>query len=164
METNSNAIRARLRLSPEDHVEVVVDARVAAGDFEDDAWLKEIEGLLPPWAAGRATKVMEKGAQLCTRDGRRMGNGVVLELDEKFGRQVAKVMTDSGSVAYLTEREILECFYAPVWIMKIDSFPVLRAASLLNEALPYVLASSDPVRGGLIEDIRAAIPKQAVTY
>lgn len=163
MKSNSTAIHARLRMSPEDQVEVVVDERVVVNS-QDDTLLKEIEDLLPLWAAGRATKIMEKGAQLCTRDGRRMGNGVVAGLEEKFGHQVAKVVTDVGTVLYLTEREILDCFYAPVWIMKIDSFPVLRAASLLNEALPHVVTSSNPVRGGLIEEIRAATLQQEVTY
>lgn len=63
---------------------------------------------LPEWAEKRSDgNYMEPGAQLATRDGRRIGNAYVdrIEQSEK-GASIAVVVTDMGSTLHLNEREL----------------------------------------------------------
>lgn len=73
---------------------------------------------LPEWAVRRSDgNFMEVGAQLATRDGRRLGNAYV---DEIRGPQLATVVTDMGSRLTLTLRELEELFHPPSYVMHLD--------------------------------------------
>ena len=58
------------------------------------------------------------GAQLLTRDGRKIGNGCIVEL---VG-DLATVITDFGNECRLNSREIEELFYLPVWIVETEGY------------------------------------------
>lgn len=81
---------------------------------------------MPGWATGAAASPMQVGAQLRTRDGRRIGNAVTVGARELFGRTVAVIVTDAGSWANATEQELAELFHPPRWLMRIDDHPGLR--------------------------------------
>ena len=77
---------------------------------------------LPDWAGKRSDgDYMEVGAQLSTRDGRRMGNAYVdsLEQHEALG-QLALIVTDIGNTSRMTIGELQEVFYPPEYVMRID--------------------------------------------
>lgn len=57
----------------------------------------------PHWASGRATGYMQVGAQLATRDGRKVGNAFVFSISTKDGKQFAKIRTDMGNILVCTE-------------------------------------------------------------
>ncbi len=46
------------------------------------------------------------GTVLCTRDGRKIGNGIILDVDKPF----YVIKTDFGNIIRLTKREIKELF------------------------------------------------------
>lgn len=74
---------------------------------------------MPPWAAGRANgKYMQKKAQLATRDGRKIGNACVVHIGFVNKRQVANIITDMGTRLLLSESELKQLFYPPVWVQK----------------------------------------------
>ena len=79
---------------------------------------------LPEWAE-RVTRgeYMVVGAQLRTRDGRRLGNAFVNEiyLHEQLKENVAVCYTDAGSRFTFTLSELEDEFYPPVFIMKIEN-------------------------------------------
>lgn len=87
--------------------------------------LDELERQLPPWATGHAKSFTDVGAQLCTRDGRRMGNAVLYnaEATPVFGRQVFNVVTDVGNLVRFTETELQSAFYEPRYILNLDDHP-----------------------------------------
>ena len=73
---------------------------------------------LPEWAERFSDgNYMEVGAQLPTRDGRRVGNAFVQGVlqDEQFGK-LAVVVTDAGNVVRYTEEELRTAFYPPQYI------------------------------------------------
>lgn len=69
---------------------------------------------IPPWACGYAYAYTDVGAQLCTRDGRRVGNAVVLSVTN----DVAVVITDAGNKFSLKLTELEELFHKPRYVMK----------------------------------------------
>lgn len=77
---------------------------------------------LPHWASGLAHgDYLAVGAVLPTRDGRNSGNSTLIRWDppmETGGTPFAVVRTDAGNDMHLTEREIMEWFWPPVWIRK----------------------------------------------
>jgi len=77
----------------------------------------------PAWATGIASQWMELGAQLCTKDGRRMGNAVVMSVEVRDGRYFACILTDAGNELKLTETELAELFYHPEWKMNPATAP-----------------------------------------
>lgn len=80
--------------------------------------------LLPEWAIGFAKgKYNTPGAQLCTRDGRRLGNAFIMSIDDNY-----HVMTDIGNVLVLTENEVKEAFYPPRYYMDIVEATASRIA------------------------------------
>lgn len=87
----------------------------------------DMEGPLPHWATGRTNGQLRIGAQLCTRDGRRTGNAVVLDMT--YGaltdppQRLFVVVTDAGTPAYLTEDEVMAMFYPPEYVMDVMSHP-----------------------------------------
>lgn len=68
---------------------------------------------LPEWAVRRATgDYFEQCAALPTRDGRRTGNATVISVDNG----VALVRTDAGNEMRLTQNELEELFWPPVFV------------------------------------------------
>lgn len=88
--------------------------------YMSDDYKKEF---LPFWASGYAKGRYIEGAQLCTRDGRVMGNGVVIDIyqDNRIDEPIFKIKTDIGNIVELTYEEICEIFYLPKFILK--NFP-----------------------------------------
>jgi len=80
---------------------------------------------LPEWAIGEAKGELALGAQLCTRDGRSMGNAYIIEVLENphKNRQgvhneeyIYCVVTDAGTRLRLYPLEIAEIFYPPAYV------------------------------------------------
>ncbi|MNO13214.1 hypothetical protein D3C76_28430 [compost metagenome] len=123
------ALAALRRAVDEEHPEWVSHSAIepawaAAGmvmlDFEDS------HGPLPDWAIGRNWGYsLVPGAQLCTKDGRRTGNAHVIDL----GKGIAAgpvfvpsflILTDAGSKAELTTKEIEDQFHIGDWISDVQ--------------------------------------------
>ena len=88
-------------------------------DQEIDAMLGDH---LPPWAICRARGVLMLGAQLPTRDGRRMGNAHIVEITPGClgtERLMYSILTDAGSKMVMTAEEIAQRFYPPVWVSDV---------------------------------------------
>ena len=88
---------------------------------------------LPEWAEKLSDgNYMELGAQLCTRDGRKIGNAYVDNIiygtptcgSYVFSNpsyvQFAIIYTDAGTCLCFSERELREYFYEPKYVMKLD--------------------------------------------
>lgn len=67
----------------------------------------------------------EIGSQLCTRDGRKCGNAVIVEPVILTLRRSAAwtVITDAGNEMTLTEPELQELFYFPTQKMDLQTAP-----------------------------------------
>jgi hypothetical protein len=102
------------------------------------------EEWLPEWAISVADG-LAPGAQLCTRDGRSMGNAVIMgpeKLTEQ-GRKYWPVLTDAGTLMRLSTEEIKAAFWPPRWVMDPRRAPGTRVyldqekkgANFLDEAL-----------------------------
>jgi hypothetical protein len=73
----------------------------------------KIDARIPHWAVA-TTKVLAPGAQLCTRDGRKVGNAVVTGPEiEMHGHKFWPVLTDAGNVMHLNTAELDELFWPP---------------------------------------------------
>jgi hypothetical protein len=93
------------------------------------------DDLLPEWATGRTTTFMTVGAQLRTRDGRRCGNAVVVDVAKRGFNELtqsaivlAAVATDIGTRMHLDETELIELFYEPEWTMDVTTHHGARKA------------------------------------
>ncbi len=95
-------------------------------------WTEEVDGVdftkfMPKWAIGEANGVLQVGAQLCTRDGRRAGNGVVVSVVEDQWRgykgTLVEVLTDAGATRTLHTAEVFELFYPPEYLMDVATAP-----------------------------------------
>jgi hypothetical protein len=93
--------------------------------------MDELEiALMPHWAIGSTTSICV-GAQLLTKDGRHTGNAVVtgrkhhtgLKNTTYGGVRSWTVLTDAGNSLVLSDEEIKQLFYAPQWVMDVDSCP-----------------------------------------
>lgn len=76
----------------------------------------------PPWSMRQSSgEYLEVGAQLCTRDGRKSGNAVVISLAETAdnGARIATVRTDMGNTMRLYLSELKEMFYPPRYVMNV---------------------------------------------
>lgn len=79
----------------------------------------DVQELLPKWAIGRATSgYMQMNAALPTRDGRRVGNSVVVHIQDTEAGKLATVVTDAGNTMRLNERELEELFHPPEYITR----------------------------------------------
>lgn len=77
---------------------------------------------LPEWAIAVTPGRLELGAQLPTRDGRRMGNAHIVHIDHShhYSKEALyTVLTDAGSTMHMSAAEIAECFHPPVWISDV---------------------------------------------
>lgn len=96
--------------------------------------MDEFDEPLPSWAISKSNGCyMEIGAQLRTRDGRKIGNAVVVSVDEAG----AIIVTDAGSRMPLTESELEGLFYPPEWINDLNSFPGIKAMKNRKEKYVY---------------------------
>lgn len=79
-----------------------------------------MEEFLPSYAISKTDKYMEIGAQLLTKDGRKIGNAVVIHIaDTKYGA-VAHIVTDFGNTSRLIQKELEELFHQPKYIVNIE--------------------------------------------
>ena len=92
--------------------------------------------LRPHWAIGLAEGYMQRGAQLCTRDGRRMGNAVVAGFETRGEKTFAVAVTDVGTVMRLNQGELAEWFDEPKWLMDVVSHAGVQRARIAGETLP----------------------------
>jgi hypothetical protein len=84
------------------------------------------DDLLPDWAIGTASE-LAPGAQLCTRDGRKVGNAVVSGPKVlESGREYWPVLTDAGTTLRLNDGEVAELFWPPRWLMDPATAPGAR--------------------------------------
>lgn len=76
---------------------------------------------LPEWAVDFAHGKLVLGAQLCTRDGRRMGNAHIVAIPEReFVRnEVYLILTDAGNSVAMLESEIKDAFYPPKYVSNV---------------------------------------------
>lgn len=79
--------------------------------------LKPFIGELPFWASGRASgSYLEINAQLCTRDGRVLGNARVESVDDKGQATIA---TDVGSIlSSYNAKELESMFHKPEYLVR----------------------------------------------
>lgn len=87
---------------------------------------------MPHWATGIATE-LAVGAQLCTRDGRKVGNAVIAGTQqERHGHLLWPVLTDAGTVLHLSTAEVEELFYQPQWLMDPATAPGAQVDDVLD--------------------------------
>ncbi len=53
---------------------------------------------------------MEIGTHLYTKNGQHIGNGIVLDIYEKYNLEIYKIKTDFGNIVNLTEKEVERYF------------------------------------------------------
>ena len=89
---------------------------------------------LPDWATGTTTSWCV-GAQLRTKDGRRLGNAVIASY--RLGELSPwEVVTDAGTTLRLDEAELDELFWPPSWVMDVATSPGIRARAALAQPEP----------------------------
>jgi len=89
---------------------------------------------LPDWATGTTTAWCV-GAQLCTKDGRRLGNAVIASYHQGE-LSPWEMVTDAGTTLRLNEAELDELFWPPSWVMNVASSPGIRARAALAQPEP----------------------------
>ncbi|MCB1865792.1 MAG: hypothetical protein KDG50_10200 [Chromatiales bacterium] len=79
----------------------------------------------PSWSIGIATRYEEIGAHLCTRDGRKIGNAVVISNPSSIGGENAhvKILTEAGNICLMGTYELQKLFYRPKWLMDVTNAP-----------------------------------------
>lgn len=90
---------------------------------------------LPNWAVKESDgNYMEVGAQLATRDGRKIGNAYVdcIGPHVPLG-QVAVVITDIGNKVVMTAAELEELFYPPAYIMDVGEARAKRGSAATDD-------------------------------
>ena len=78
----------------------------------------------PEWVTGEYTGTVHPGLQLCTRDGRRIGNAITVSPGYYLGlgtEHRADVVTDQGTFMTLTFDEMRELFYRPEYFVDLKS-------------------------------------------
>lgn len=77
------------------------------------------EEQLPDWAARKSDgDYMVPMTQLCTKDGRRIGNAVVLLVDHGYAHgSLATIQTDAGTEFRMVRSELEELFHPPLYVM-----------------------------------------------
>lgn len=82
--------------------------------------MDNFEELLPPWAIGLARGTLMVGAQLATRDGRRMGNAHIIGGTKVNEVMYYTILTDAGNECKFTAGEIAHQFYPPKYIADVS--------------------------------------------
>ena len=85
--------------------------------------MQEFEEPIPEWAVRRSEKDEYCfGTQLCTKDGRRCGNAMIIAISSNVRPStkqlyaVYHIVTDAGNFARLTLEELKSSFHPPQWI------------------------------------------------
>lgn len=73
---------------------------------------------LPHWAVSSNDGAYKAGAQLPTKDGRRVGNAVIAEEIVGMSGTCFVVITDAGSYLVLTPNELEELYYPSEFIVR----------------------------------------------
>lgn len=82
---------------------------------KQDASVRSQDPNMPEWAEGHnPARELQPGAQLLTKDGRRMGNAWALGFDESDGQWC--IHTDAGNHVHLNTGEVHEQFYVGEWL------------------------------------------------
>lgn len=107
---------------------VCVDLHLKEMLPEDEEYLKQV---LPDWAESYSPDgVLRPGRQLCTKDGRRLGNAFITceagRVDAIISIPIWEVVTDAGNVLKMTPQEIRELFYVGDYIAHLHTIPGLR--------------------------------------
>jgi hypothetical protein len=96
---------------------------------------------LPDWATGTTTSWCV-GAQLRTKDGRRLGNAVIASY--RLGELSPwEVVTDAGTTLRLDGAELDELFWPPSWVMDAATSPGIRARTALAQPEPEGVADEE---------------------
>lgn len=95
---------------------------------EDKEYLQQV---LPDWAESYSPDgILCPGRQLCTKDGRRLGNAFITRELEPIPTLVLvavwEVVTDAGNVMKMTAQEIRELFYVGDYIAHLHTISGLR--------------------------------------
>lgn len=98
---------------------------------------------VPEWDFRKSDgNYMEVGAQLCTRDGRRIGNARVVEIDNSdwaLGHfnpgPLVTVVSDFDSRFEFNEAELKSYFYPPKFVMKVEEG--IKKVALAELDLPF---------------------------
>lgn len=87
----------------------------------------QFEYPLPDWAIEyNVNREVVLGAQLCTKDGRVMGNAVIYDVNKVKARTdkdctfLYSIITDRGNTFKLFADEITECFWVGGYIMDVN--------------------------------------------
>lgn len=92
-------------------------------EISDDSLqlLQEFLNQLPEWA-DRLSKRGELviGTQLCTRDGRRMGNAWVVGFKQMPTYHYYEILTDAGTRLRMNNREIASQFFRPKYVGRLS--------------------------------------------
>lgn len=79
---------------------------------------------LPKWATAKNNGSLVIGAQLCTKDGRRLGNAHIVDITERMWKKesclIYSVLTDAGTRLNLTSEEIASEFYPSEFISDVN--------------------------------------------
>lgn len=75
---------------------------------------------IPEWAIGLSHGVLQPGCQLCTKDGRKVGNGFVMSIDDTLFGEMYTVLTDAGNSLVLTLEELDDCYYVGNYVCSLD--------------------------------------------
>lgn len=100
------------------------------GEDYDEQFKREV---LPDWAERYdPSGTLELHRQLCTKDGRRLGNAFITKIGNTMSIADFKpepcytVLTDAGSQVRMIESEIRDAFYIGEYIAKSHTIPGLR--------------------------------------
>jgi hypothetical protein len=107
--------------------------------------------VMPHWATGVTTSWCV-GAQLRTKDGRRLGNAVIASY--RLGELSPwEVVTDAGTTLRLNEAELDELFWPPSWVMNVASSPGIRARTAMAQPEPEGATDSEVLTDEAIEEL-----------
>ena len=78
------------------------------------------EGQLPEWAIALSNGEIQLGVQLCTKDGRKVGNGFLIDIhdDEPFSLYI--VLTDMGNTMRLTLGELQDYYHVGTYVCSLE--------------------------------------------
>lgn len=110
---------------------LVLKADIQSLDAKAAALEKEmLAATAPAWLTGTTNDWTATGAQLCTKDGRAIGNAVMTGDKETRGETTFYVIvTDVGTRLTLSEEELKSMFHEPRFTMNVETHPgVLRLA------------------------------------
>lgn len=106
--------------------------------------ISEVTAPLPAWADKFLDGEIELYAQLATRDGRRFGNGIVIEEHEETYNDVTHrifvILTDFGNRIALSEAQVERLFFYPEFRMRKELVDFRRQSMVVYLELEKELA------------------------